>query len=79
MKKDEITRFVVGYNATAAFSTLGYAGTFTGDGFVGSDLCHYHGIKRAVAFALSNAKHAEFIAFYEYAIRREQRHTGRSR
>ena len=27
MKKDETARFVVGYNATAAFSMLGYAET----------------------------------------------------
>jgi len=79
MKKDETARFVVGYNATATFSMLGYAGTFTGDGFVGSDLRHYDGITRTEAFDLSDAKHVEFIAFYEYAIRREQRRTGRSR
>jgi hypothetical protein len=35
MKKDETTRFVVGCNATATFSMLRYANTFTGDGFVG--------------------------------------------
>ena len=79
MKKDETARFVVGYNATAVFSMLGYAGTFSGDGFVGSDLRHYDGITRTEAFDLSNEKHAEFIALYEYAIRREQRRTGRSR
>ena len=32
MKKDETARFVVGYNAAATFSMLGYAETFTGDG-----------------------------------------------
>jgi len=30
MKKDETARFVVGYNATAEFSMLGCAGTFSG-------------------------------------------------
>jgi hypothetical protein len=79
MKKDETTRFVVGHNATATFSMLGYAGTSTGDGFVGSDLRHYDGITRTEAFELSDAKHAEFIAFYEYPIRREQRRISRSR
>ena len=79
MKKDETARFVAVYNATAVLAMLGYAVTFTGDGFVGSDLRHYDGITRTEAFDLSNEKHAEFIAFYEYAIRREQRGTGRSR
>ncbi|QIE29811.1 hypothetical protein [Caballeronia sp. SBC2] len=79
MKIDETTRFVVEYNAIATCSMLGYAGTFTGVGFVGSDLRHYDGITRTEAFDLGNAKHAEFIAFYEYAIQREQRRTSRSR
>ena len=79
MKKDETTRFVVGYNATATFSMLGYANTFTGDGFVGSDLRHYDGITRIEAFNLGNPKHAEFIAFYEYAIQRQQRRAIRAR
>jgi hypothetical protein len=78
-EKDETTRFVVGYNATAIFSMLRYADTFTGDGFVGSDLRHYGGITRIEAFDLGNPKHAEFIAFYEYATQREQRRAIRAR
>lgn len=52
---------------------LGYADTFTADGFVGSDLRHYDGITRIEAFDLGNSKHAEFIAFYGYVIQRQQR------
>ncbi|WP_162916148.1 hypothetical protein [Burkholderia sp. PAMC 26561] len=65
---DETARIVVGYNATATYSMLGYAGTFTGNGFVGSDLRHYDGIMQTGAFDLGNAKHAEFVAYYDYAI-----------
>ena len=43
-------------------------GTFTGNGYVGSDLRHYDGIMQIGAFELGNAKHAEFVAYYDYAI-----------
>lgn len=66
-------QFVVGFSADNRFSMLGYAGSFNGRGFIGSDLRKYDSIARVEAFDRRKPEHAEFVGFADYAIARDQR------
>lgn len=73
MSANQDKQFVVGYSADSRFSMLGYAGSFSGRGFIGSDFRKYDSIARIEAFDRSNPEHAEFVEFADYAIARDKR------
>lgn len=66
-------QFIVGYSADNRLSMLGYAGSFSGRGFIGSDLRKYDSITQVEAFDRGKPEHAEFVSFADYAIARDKR------
>jgi len=67
--------FIVGYGPHG-FTMLGMAGSFFGQGMVGSDLRHYDCITRTEPFDSAKPEHGEFIALRDYALRRMTRASG---
>lgn len=68
-------QFVVGFSADDKFQMLGYAGTFNGHHFIGSDRRNYEGIVRVEPFDRYNPAYEELIPLADYAIARDKRRT----